>query len=896
METERPQGAAAREMPCPLVGRDAEIGLLEANLAAVEERGEARIVTLIGPAGIGKTRIVEAFLARRASRADAPRAFRGSARDGAASFAPFARLLRDRFSLGRGMDPDAARAEMRRKAAEVLEERKIEDAVHFLGQLLGLPPDEASAAKRAVSDEDPQEAELMRRAVIRSFLEADAQRGPLVLVLEDLHEAYDDSLSLLRYLLEYLSGAILVVCTGNDDLLYRHEDWGRVGERRHALLELTALGEADIERVARSMLTRCARGDEEVPAPLVGAACAFARGNPGLIAQMVRIYLDAGLLEETNEDGETRYRVHLDRLEGARLPATIADAVEARIAALSPEEREICEQAAAMGGVFWSGAFIALARTGREAPELWDVTAAEDAARMARLLAGLYERSWIERRAESIFPGSDEYAWKRSEEREAILRATGAAALKLYNRVIADWMDHQPGLRMSEERVADLARHREQAGDAMRAGLSYLEAASVARRRYANVKACEYYQRGLVLLDDTHDGQRIDALHDYGDVLSSMGYVEDALAAFRQMLTLAYRLDLQSKGGAAHNRIGRLYRDIGSFDEAERHIQTAMALFEAAGDERGVASTIDDRGKIAWLKGEYDAALEDFRDGLLRRRTLGDTRSIALSLNNLGLALQDSGQFKEALEAFEQSLSLRREVGDLVGVVTTLNNLGTIAQERRNFDKATRLFAEALDVAQQIGDRNKIALVLTNVGETYYRSGEPEQAIRVLLRAESLCDELGDRLKLAETLRGLGKAYLLHGDLCKARDYIGRAVDLFAMVRCKVHLATALRTLAEITAAGGCGSAHTTSAREYFDRAVAIFEQSGNEVELARTFKTYARFLREHPELAEDAEARRDAGEMETRADSIFARLERTHLSKSEVPSGTAETTAETTA
>ena len=84
---------------------------------------------------------------------------------------------------------------------------------------------------------------------------------------------------------------------------------------------------------------------------------------------------------------------------------------------------------------------------------------------------------------------------------------------------------------------------------------------------------------------------------------------------------------------------------------------------------------------------------------------------------------------------------------------------------------------------------------------------------------------------------------MLQGDLAKARDCIGRAVDLFAIVRSKAHLGIALRTLGEITAAGGWGPTHTKSAREYFARSAAIFEQTGNEVELARTFKVFARFL-----------------------------------------------------
>jgi hypothetical protein len=107
----------------------------------------------------------------------------------------------------------------------------------------------------------------------------------------------------------------------------------------------------------------------------------------------------------------------------------------------------------------------------------------------------------------------------------------------------------------------------------------------------------------------------------------------------------------------------------------------------------------------------------------------------------------------------------------------------------------------------------------------------------------------------------------------RARDCIGRAVDLFASVRSKVHLGSALRTLGEITAAGGWGAAHTKSAREYYARSVAIFEQTGNEVELARTYKVYARFLKAEPEWADDDAVREEANQMHARAEEIFGRL-----------------------
>jgi hypothetical protein len=119
---------------------------------------------------------------------------------------------------------------------------------------------------------------------------------------------------------------------------------------------------------------------------------------------------------------------------------------------------------------------------------------------------------------------------------------------------------------------------------------------------------------------------------------------------------------------------------------------------------------------------------------------------------------------------------------------------------------------------------------------------------------------------------------MLRGDLEKARDSISRAVDLFASVRSKVHLGIALRTLGEITAAGGWGSANTKSARAYFARSVSIFEETGNELELARTFQAYARFLTTDRSFVANMAARREAVTMNERAEAIFGRLKITSM------------------
>ncbi|MBI3202113.1 MAG: tetratricopeptide repeat protein, partial [Myxococcales bacterium] len=165
---------------------------------------------------------------------------------------------------------------------------------------------------------------------------------------------------------------------------------------------------------------------------------------------------------------------------------------------------------------------------------------------------------------------------------------------------------------------------------------------------------------------------------------------------------------------------------------------------------------------------------------------------------------------------------------------------------------------------------NRLAVVLTNIGEMHYRLGDTAEAIRVLKQAEELCDELGDNLHLAEAKRGLAKAYLLQNDLRKAREAIKHAVDLFAQVRSKSHLAVALRTLGEITAAGAWGAGHEGKAIDYFMRSVALSKEIGNEIEVARSYHAFSSYVTGSEHYKNNADIQREALKLEAMAREIF--------------------------
>ena len=424
-----------------------------------------------------------------------------------------------------------------------------------------------------------------------------------------------------------------------------------------------------------------------------------------------------------------------------------------------------------------------------------------------------------------------------------------------------------------------LARHHEKADLRSKAAATYLEAADVARvalreregggvlRRRARARA----RRG-----GGRDGGRTSRRSTTTATSSrSSGSNDEALVAFREMLTRAFRLDLRGKGGAAHTPHRPPSPRAGRLADATLHLEAALTLFEEAGDERGIASAIDDIGKLHWLRGDYPRALEFTQKGLVMRRQIGDRRSIALSLEQPRPRLPGLGAVParaRCLRASAPNPARDRRSGRRHRSRST-----TSAPSRRT---SATTSGRSLSSRRRTRSRRRRATGTasrsssTNLGETHNRLGDAAKAIEYLKQAEELADELGDKLGLAEALRGLGKAYLARREYTKARECTARAVELFTEVQSKVQLGVALRSLGEVVAAGSArGGEELKAARGHLLRSIAIFEEIGNEVELARSCRSYAETLKLAVDLSQDAPLAREAASFAKRADDIFAKL-----------------------
>jgi tetratricopeptide (TPR) repeat protein len=477
---------------------------------------------------------------------------------------------------------------------------------------------------------------------------------------------------------------------------------------------------------------------------------------------------------------------------------------------------------------------------------------------------------------DSTFAGDEEYVFKHNLEREALERLTPPGSARRYHRVISEWLGFLANTEASEEYLETLARHREKAGAVPLAASSFVRAGEMARSRGANTKAAELLGKGLTLLEQgahADEDLRLRSLYLYGDVLQALGRNDAAYRAFVDLRARAWRLDLRSRGAAAHSRIGRLQRDRGRLEEAGRHLTAALALFGQARDDRGTAGALDDIGLLHLLKGDHALALEYTERGLAVRRRVEDRPQIAVSLNHLGTIRYEMGNYPAAVAAFEQAARIRRDLGDVVGVCMTLGRLGLVARAMQDHRKALSLFREAYEIGRESTDRNRMALIVANLGSTYLRLEDEPNGLKLLKKAETMVDELGDRLALARALGSLGKAHLERGDLSKARDLTHRATEVFLEAESKVELGACLRVLGDMIACAGATESDLQEAAEYFKRSIAIFEEIGNAIELAHTCRTYAELLRRTPEYGSSPSLAAEAARFAARADEILSKV-----------------------
>jgi len=467
-----------------MVGREAELLTLQNIYRDAMEDTETRIVTVVGEAGVGKSRLLYEFEKWIELLPEEIWYFKGWATEGmqAASFSAIRRIFAHRFEI---LESDSAAVVMdkfRSGMAVALEP----DQADLAGHLIGFDLPTSQALKSALESESFREQAL---AGLVQYLQAMA-REPTVIFLDDMHWADDSSLDLVDHLAAVLPEArLLVVCLARPALFERRPGWGE-GREAHICLELKALS----RRESRALVAEILQKVDEIPVELRDLIVEGAEGNPFYVEELIKMLIDDGVIR----GGEGRWQVELERLDKAHVPSTLAGVIQARLDSLPSEERAVLQRASVVGRLFWDAAVAELSADGPKGIDKDELVA---------LLESVRGRELVFRREQSTFAATEEYIFNHSLLQEVTYETVLLKLRKVYHRQVAAWLETAAGERLGEY-LGLIAAHYELAGDKAKAVEYLLRAGNRARLAYAHTEAIDSYQRALALLKEQGDHRR----------------------------------------------------------------------------------------------------------------------------------------------------------------------------------------------------------------------------------------------------------------------------------------------------------------------------------------------------------------------------------------------------
>jgi len=399
----RPRGVGGlREA---FVGREREIELLLATYRRAVERGDPHLVTIMGDAGVGKTRLVRELWGVLQDETPAPmrRTGRCLSYGRGITYWPLAEVIKEHFGIAEDEEPE--------RILERLHGREI------LGLALGL--DVSSGLHPLVA------RERLHETAARFFEELAADR-PLVLLVEDLHWAEEELLDLVDRLLADVNGPLFLIATSRPEILDVRPAWGG-GKRNVTLLGLEPLTGRETAEMVSELLA------SDLPDPVREALVERAGGNPFFVEELVATLIDHGVLARSNGGWKAK-----ELPEGFEIPDSVQGVLAARIDLLPPGEKAALQAASVIGRTFWPAPLEQLLEGAGPSYEL------------------LEERDFIRRRSGSSLPGEQEFAIKHALTREVAYASLPKARRARLHASLAEWMERS---REAREELAALLGH-----------------------------------------------------------------------------------------------------------------------------------------------------------------------------------------------------------------------------------------------------------------------------------------------------------------------------------------------------------------------------------------------------------------------------------------------------
>jgi len=689
----------AEGLEAPFVGREGELRLLKDLFHATGRDKRPRLVSVMGPGGIGKSRLAWEFLKYVGGMVEDTwwHSGRSPAYGQGITFWALGEMIRRRAGLLETDDEATTRKKVGDTVAHWVpaedERRWVETA---LLALLGL-------------GEPPAGGRDELFAAWRTFFERIAASGPTVLLFEDLQWADAGVLDFIDHLLEWTRGLpIFVITLSRPDLLERRPDWDS-GRRNFVSLALDPLPESAM----RELLAGLVPG---LSVSVAKAIVARADGIPLYAVETVRMLVAEGRLKE--EDGSY---IPVGDLTTLAIPETLTALIAARLDGLESAERSLLQDAAVLGQSFSVAGLAAV--TGAEAEAL------------GPMLRTLVRRELLSVNADPRSPERGQYAFVQALIREVAYNQLARPERKVRHLAAARWFES-----LGEDELAGaLAQHYADAyrnaptgpeADALagQARLAFKGAAERAVALGSHAQALGFLRQALEVADDPSDQAALreraaDAALTAADLETAKGYLEEAIAWYREQ---GDRIGVARASTALSGTLHAKFQPV-----------AAMAALEAAAaDTTGLETEPDVIRLIAELSRAYGnardpRALATAERALALAEPLELVSVIAEALLNRALALAFMGRVQEPIAILRGVLPLAEAHGLAAAHLRALNNLSA-SLEGEDPRAALEVARSGVEVARRRGERGWMLNFVSGVLGLAIIVGEWDEADRIL--------------------------------------------------------------------------------------------------------------------------------------------------------------------
>ncbi len=833
----------------PLVGRDKEfetLKLITENLL----KGKPGAVSIIGEAGLGKSRLIEEIRKYVGEKVTCLRG-RALSFSKTLSFGIFLDQIRSYLDISKlDLELDA-RKKLREKTKKLFK-KKINEYYPYLCLFLSINVPEN--LKEKVKYLDPESLRLQVFVSVKALFRELSRREPLILYFEDMHWIDPESLELITFLLDGLKDSTILFLfetrPEKETGLYRIKNSIKNAfKKRYTEIRLKPLSTDNAYVMVLKLLKITG-----FPHNISSLILEKSQGNPFYIEEIIRSFIDAGILKKKN--GVWNFEKDPSFFE---IPDTVEAVISSRVDRLPVDAKQIVGKASVIGNNFHYRILSCISEKNKLESSLNVLENKEFI--MKKSSATLTLLQDLEYIFKHILIKDVAYKGLLKKKRRQIHKKTAECIENIFKGKMDDYLK--------------ILAHHYYYAEILKTSYNYYKrAGDKAKELYRNDSAIECYTKAIEIhnriFQKNKKEEKAELFERRGDVKKIKAEYDDALVdcenALKNYLKIEKKANVKRKIGEIFFKKGEYDSAVSFYDEAiamlknypsssvlsetrifyawflsvrksehsraEKMTKDALVRIDKVKNLNILAKGLHTLGGISYNRGNYDKALEYYHKTLTTFETLVDKKGIGGVSNNIGLVYRDKGELDTALQYIKKYLSISEKIGDKRGIGIASNNIGLVYHDKGELDKALKYYERHLTISEEIGYKRGVAIASGNIGIIYRKKGEFDTALKFYERYRTISKEIGFKHGICLACSYIGVVHRYRSEIDEALNYFKSYLAISEEIWYKIGIGDAYLSI---------GIVHMEiedieHVETYLEKAKSIFTELGDKRFLSKVY------------------------------------------------------------